>query len=140
MIHLGDYSPIFTSPKVTNCFSIITLVVIRENKIIDQFQTPKHQKIWLPFWKLLAFNFIITARWLKREKGKLLASHSALFSIIINVIILIGVSLWPGSALGEKGKKSASKASREVIWGRRPLTLLSMAALIETPWNGLNLT
>ena len=30
-------------------------MIIRENKIIDQFATPKHQKIWLPFWKLLAF-------------------------------------------------------------------------------------
>ena len=34
----GDYSPIFTSPEATNCFSIITLMIIRENK-----------KIWLPF-------------------------------------------------------------------------------------------
>ena len=31
-------------------------MIIRENKIIDQFPTPKRQKIWLPFWKLLAFN------------------------------------------------------------------------------------
>ena len=29
--------------------SIITLMIIRENKIIDQFPTPKHQQIWLPF-------------------------------------------------------------------------------------------
>ena len=45
----GDYSPIFTSPEATNCFSMITLMIIRENKVIDQFPTPKHQKIWLPF-------------------------------------------------------------------------------------------
>ena len=45
----GDYSPIFTSPEATNCFSIITLMIIRDNKIIDQCPTPKHQKIWLPF-------------------------------------------------------------------------------------------
>ena len=44
-----DYSPIFTSPEATNCFSIITLMIIRENKIIDKFPTPKHQKILLPF-------------------------------------------------------------------------------------------
>ena len=31
-------------------------MIIRENKIIDQFPTPKHQKIWLPFWELQAFN------------------------------------------------------------------------------------
>ena len=42
----------------------IALMIIRENKIIDQFPTPKHQRIWLPFWKLSAFNVIITARWL----------------------------------------------------------------------------
>ena len=29
--------------------SIITLTIIRENRIIDQFPTPKHQQIWLPF-------------------------------------------------------------------------------------------
>ena len=34
------YSPIFTSPEATNCFSIITLMIIRENKIIGQFQEP----------------------------------------------------------------------------------------------------
>ena len=28
----------------TTCFSIITLMIIRENKSIDQFLTPKHQK------------------------------------------------------------------------------------------------
>ena len=33
-------------------------MIIQENKIIDQFPTPKHQNIWLPFWKLLAFNVI----------------------------------------------------------------------------------
>ena len=59
-----DYSPIFTSPEATNCFSINTLMIIRENKIIHQFLTPKHQQIFLPFWKLPAFNVIITARWL----------------------------------------------------------------------------
>ena len=59
-----DYSPIFTSPEATNCFSINTLMIIRENKIIHQFLTPKHQQICLPFWKLAAFNVIITARWL----------------------------------------------------------------------------
>ena len=48
-IRLGDYSLIFTSPEATNCFSIITLMIIRENKSIDQFPTPKHKKIWLPF-------------------------------------------------------------------------------------------
>ena len=30
--------------KVTNCFSIITWMIIRENKIIDQFPTPKIKK------------------------------------------------------------------------------------------------
>ena len=69
-------------------FSIITFIIIRENKTIDQFPIPKHQQMWLPFWKLVAFNVIITARWLWRDKAKLLANHSALFSIIINVIIL----------------------------------------------------
>ena len=39
-------------------------MIIQENEIIDQFPTPKHKKIWLPFWKLLAFNIIITAQWL----------------------------------------------------------------------------
>ena len=58
-------------------------MIIWENKIIDQFPTPKHQKIWLPFWKLLAFNDI------ERDSAKLLANHSALFSIVIDVIILI---------------------------------------------------
>ena len=29
--------------------SIITSMIIRENRIIDQFPTPKHQQIWLPF-------------------------------------------------------------------------------------------
>ena len=48
-LRLGDYSPIFTSAEATNCFSIITSMIIRENKIIDQFPTPKHQQIWLPF-------------------------------------------------------------------------------------------
>ena len=64
-------------------------MIIWENKIIDQFPTLKHQQIWLLFWKLLAFNVIITAWWLKQDEAKLLANHSALFSIIINVIILI---------------------------------------------------
>ena len=64
-------------------------MIIRENKIIDQFSTPKHQKIWPPFWKLLAFNVIITTRWLKRDKAKLLANHGALFSIIINEIFIL---------------------------------------------------
>ena len=45
----GDYSPIFMSPEVTNCFSIITLMIIPENKSNDRFPTPKHKKIWLPF-------------------------------------------------------------------------------------------
>ena len=63
-------------------------MIIRENKIIDQFPTPKHQQIWLPFWKLLVFKVIITARWLWRDEAKLLANHSALFSMIINAIIL----------------------------------------------------
>ena len=35
--------------EATNCFSVITLMIIRENKIIDRFPTPKHQNIWLPF-------------------------------------------------------------------------------------------
>ena len=43
------YMSILTSPEATNCFSIITLMIIRENKIIDQFPTPKHQQILLPF-------------------------------------------------------------------------------------------
>ena len=40
-------------------------MIIRENKIIDQFPTPKHQQVWLPFWKLLAFNAraVIIAGW-----------------------------------------------------------------------------
>ena len=34
-------------------------MIIRENKNIDQFPTPKHQQIWLPFLQLLAkFNVI----------------------------------------------------------------------------------
>ena len=32
----GDYSPIFMSLDATNCFSIITLMIIRENKIIKR--------------------------------------------------------------------------------------------------------
>ena len=32
----GDYSPIFTSLDATNCFSIITLMIIRENNIIKR--------------------------------------------------------------------------------------------------------
>ena len=35
-------------------------MIIRKNKIIDQFPTPKHKEIWMPFWKLLAFIVIIT--------------------------------------------------------------------------------
>ena len=81
------YMSMFTSPEATNCFDISTLMIIREHKIIDQFPTPKHQQILLPFWKLLAFNVIITVRWLKRDDAKLLANHRALFSLIINVII-----------------------------------------------------
>ena len=41
----GDYSPIFTSPEATNCFSIITLMIIRENKI-------KKRHIFERFWGL----------------------------------------------------------------------------------------
>ena len=26
-------------------------MIIRENRISDQFPTPKHQQIWLPFWR-----------------------------------------------------------------------------------------
>ena len=63
-------------------------MIIRENKIIDQFPTPKHQQIWLPFWKLLAFTVIITAQWFLQDEAKLPANRSALFSIFINVIIL----------------------------------------------------
>ena len=37
-------------------------MIIRENKFIDPFPTPKHQQIWLPFWKLQAFNVIINLR------------------------------------------------------------------------------
>ena len=48
-------------------------MIIRENKIIDKFPTPKHQNI------------------LKTE-AKLLANHGALFSIIINVIIQISLN------------------------------------------------
>ena len=43
------YMSIFTSPEATNCFDMSTLMIIRENKIIDQFPTPKHQQILLPF-------------------------------------------------------------------------------------------
>ena len=68
-------------------------MIIRENKIIDQFLTQKHQQIWLPFWKLLAFNVIITARWLLQDEAKLLANHSALFSIIIKVIRLNSIKV-----------------------------------------------
>ena len=50
-------------------------MIIQENKIIDQFPALKHQK-----------NL---ATILKTDKAKLLAKHSSLFSIIINVIILI---------------------------------------------------
>ena len=32
IIHLGEYSPIFTSPEANNCFSIITQVIIREKQ------------------------------------------------------------------------------------------------------------
>ena len=39
-------------------------MIIQENKIIDQFPTRKHKKIWLQFWKLLAFDIIITVWWL----------------------------------------------------------------------------
>ena len=39
-------------------------MIIPENKIIDQFPTPKHQQIWLLFWKRLAFIVLITMRWL----------------------------------------------------------------------------
>ena len=39
-------------------------MIIQENKIIDQFPTPKHKKICLPFWKLLAVNAVITVWWL----------------------------------------------------------------------------
>ena len=42
------YMSMFTSPEATNCFSIIRLMIVRENKIIDQFPTPKHQQILLP--------------------------------------------------------------------------------------------
>ena len=41
---------IFTEPEVTNCFSKIALVNIRENKTkAAQFATPKHQQICPPF-------------------------------------------------------------------------------------------
>ena len=45
------YMSIFTSPEATNCFNIssFNLMIIRENKIVDQFPTPKHQQILLPF-------------------------------------------------------------------------------------------
>ena len=43
------YMSIFTSPEATNCFDISTLMIIGQNKIIDQFPTPKHQQILLPF-------------------------------------------------------------------------------------------
>ena len=42
-------------------------MIIQENKIIDQFPTPKHQQIWLPLWKLLAFNVMTTVRWSQRD-------------------------------------------------------------------------
>ena len=60
------------SPKATNCFSIITFLIIRENKIIDQFPTPKHQQIWLLFWKLLVFNVTVEPRYFEvpREMKK----------------------------------------------------------------------
>ena len=45
-------------------------MIIREKKIIDQFLTPKHQQIWLPFWKLLAFSVMITAWWLKQDESQ----------------------------------------------------------------------
>ena len=45
-------------------------MIIRENKMIDQFPTPKHQQIWLPLWKLLAFNVIITVRVIIGEEGE----------------------------------------------------------------------
>ena len=66
----GDYLPIFSSPEATNCFRIIILMIIRENKMIDQFPTPKHQQIWLPLWKLLAFNVIITVRVIIGEESE----------------------------------------------------------------------
>ena len=50
-------------------------MIIRENKIIDQFPTPKHQQI--------CYNHRAV------NEAKLLANHSALFLIIINVIILM---------------------------------------------------
>ena len=40
----GDYSPIFTSPEATNCVSIITLMMTRENKI------KKRHLIFERFW------------------------------------------------------------------------------------------
>ena len=39
--------------EVTNRQYLSRLMIIRENKIIDQFSSPKLQQIWLPFWKLL---------------------------------------------------------------------------------------
>ena len=36
IIHLGEYSLILTSPEATNCCSIITLMIIQENKFFDQ--------------------------------------------------------------------------------------------------------
>ena len=41
---------ILTEPEVTNCFSKIALVIIRETKTkAAPFATPKHQQIWPPF-------------------------------------------------------------------------------------------
>ena len=31
------YMSIFTSPEATNCFSIITLMIVRENKLLINF-------------------------------------------------------------------------------------------------------
>ena len=44
----GDLN-IHYSRRLSDCFRIITLMIIRENNIIDQFPTPKHRLIWLPF-------------------------------------------------------------------------------------------
>ena len=81
-IHIADIhrrysSPIFTSPEATNCFSINTLMIIPEIKILINFRLRNIKKSGCHF-----------------DKAKHLANHSALFSIIINVIILMFIIIF----------------------------------------------
>jgi len=132
-LRLGEYSPIFTSPSVNNCFSIITQVIIeipikqRNVKILPQFAIvdikefiPRcsHQRVTqclfkLALWRKTTFSLTFIPG---KNKSKsdlswpvLLSTMATLHYSFPKQCFLIASACWASLQKFLKGKSDAYK-------------------------------